>query len=910
MRNLRRWLSRVAGVFTGARRDRELMEELESHLQLEMDEHIRRGISSHEARRLALVASGGVEAAKEAYRDQRGVPFVEHLLQDVRYAARTLRRAPGFTAVAVISLALGIGANTAVFSVVNAALLRKLPVDAPGDLVVLEWISGPQSPARSIDGSIRPDEAPGSRRSTSFSVPMFERLREQTATLEGVFAFAPIEQLNVLIGDGAEIADGQVVSGNYFRSLGVGAFRGRTLMPDDDRPDAPPAIVISHEYWQRRFGGDAGAIGRHVSVNGAGFVIVGVTPPAFTGALGIEASPDISIPLAHLPLVRQGSAPDLTNADFWWIRIMGRRAPGISAQQARAELEPVFQGATLASLVARGGLSDSTRASMIPRLRVSPGDRGLEDGRASLGRSLLIMSSVVALVLLIACANVANLLLTRATTRHREISVRLALGAERARIVKQLLVESLVIVAIAEAFGFLVAHWGANLLRRLTPEGRMLDLSLDLGVFAVTTIVAVSTALLFGLAPALRATRVDVADGLKDAAGRLRDTGSSLFARGLVVVQIGMSVVLLVYGALFARSLYNLRTVDVGFNLEHLLLFRVDPRLSNYNDSTIPPLYARLLAELSAIPGAKGVTLTRHPQLSGSRRTQDVNVIGRPPLADNEVAVNLVGPRFFETMELPIRVGRALDARDDRRSSHVTVVNESFVRRFLGSDAAIGRRLTSGDDELEIVGVARDAKYFSVRSDNGPIIYVPYAQHDQGQANITIRTSGDMAATLTSVRAVVRRVDKTLSMFDVRTQMQALDDSLAEERLFAMLSLVFGGLAITLACIGVYGVISYSTARRTGEIGLRLALGASGRDIVWLVMRRTVVLVVIGVTLGILAGFEGARVFETLLFELSPTDPASIIIAAALIALVAFVAAYVPADRARRVSPLVALRHE
>jgi predicted permease len=905
MSMLRRWLSRTAGVFSGARRDRELTDELEEHLQSQIDVYVRRGMSPEEARRLALATSGGIESAKEAYRDQRGVPFIANLSQDVRYALRTLRKSPAFSIVAVVSLALAIGANTAVFSLTNAALLEPLPVENPGDLVYLNWVSGPDAPARSIDGSSPRDPVTGARTSTSFSMPAFQRLRERTTSLSHLFAFSPVEQLNVEADGSAEIADGQLVTGEYHAGLGVRAARGRTITPDDDRPGAAPVAVITDEYWERRFQRDPRAIGRTVVVNGVTVTIVGVTSPAFAGTMDIGQSPDLTLPMRTMISIRR-SETDLSDARFWWVRIMGRRAPGVSEAQAHAELEPIFQQSVLESLATSP--TNRQRTLNAVRLRVFDGSQGLGEGRSGLARSLVLMSIVVGLVLLIACANVANLLLTRSAARHREIAVRLALGADRARIVKQLLVESLVLVLFAEVLGLVFAVWGKNLLRQLRPDAAALDVALDLRVLAVATALSVITALLFGLVPALRATRADVVEGFKAGGGaRARN---ALFSRGLVVAQIAMSVVLLVYAGLFGRSLANVYATDTGFRQERLLLFRVDPRLSGYDGAAIPDLYQRMLDRIGAVPGVEAASFTRHAQLTGGRRTEDITFVGDERREAPDTPANPVGPGFFDAMQLPIVVGRPFRITDDAGRPRVAIVNEAFARAHFGGANPIGRRIRFRDRESEIVGVARDARYYSIRAKGEPIVYLPYVQEGMGQASFFVRTRGDPTAVVPALRTAIRELDRSLPLFEIQTQRQALNTTLADERLFAKLATFFGGVAVVLACIGVYGVVSYSTTRRTGEIGIRIALGALGRDIVWMVMRRTVVLVSLGVVIGLAAGIQGTRLFTKLLYELSPTDPVSIAGAVGVIVVVAFAAAYVPADRARRVSPMVALRLE
>ena len=910
MSRLRAWFVRALASVTRNGRDAELAEELESHLQMQIEENVRRGMSPGEARRQARLRSGGIEAAREAYRDQRGIPVVDHLRRDLRYAARTIRRTPGFAIVAVLSLAVGIGANTAVFSLADAVLLETLPVVRPEELVLLEWIESRQPLDLSYDGSTSTDAKTGLRIATSFSVPVFERLRDRTTTLSAMFAFAPVEQLNVVVDGGADIARGQLVTADYYAALGVRALRGRTIGRDDDRVGAEPVAVITHAFWQRRFGRDPDVVGRRVNINGVGITIIGVTPPEFAGTLNVGLSPDITLPMRAVSLIRPGSAGDLTNPAFWWVQVMGRRREDVSEQRVQSELGMLFRQSVLDQLARRASDSTSKQAFDLPRLQVRSGSRGLNDERDDYRRPVTLLSIVCALVLLIACANVANLLLARSSARRREVAVRLALGGSRARIVAQLLVESLVLVLCAEVFGIVLAYWGKGVLLTLRPGNESLQLALNLRVLTGATALAVATALLFGLAPALRATRVDVAESLKEGARNIQTGSRSLLSRALIVAQIAMSVVLLVNAALFLRTLHNLRAIDAGFDQEQLLLFRIDPRLSRYDLASSPALYRRLEERLSQIAGVRGVSFSRHGQLAGGRRSDDVGVVGRPVAEDRNVAINLVSPGFFSTMQLPMVRGRAFTARDHERAPRVAIVNESFARTFFPNENPLGRRLRQGDSELEIVGVARDAKYYSLRQATEPILYVSYYQHDLGQASFALRTDGDPLTVAPAVRQAIREVDQTLSIFEVRTQRAAVDATLGQERLFAKLSTLFGALALVLSCIGVYGVMAYITARRTSEIGIRLALGAAGRSIVWLVMRRTVMLVGLGIAIGIAGAIGGARLFASLLYDLSTTDPLSLIGAVTIIAAVALIAALVPANRARHVSPIIALRNE
>ncbi|HSO74997.1 MAG TPA: ABC transporter permease [Blastocatellia bacterium] len=844
--------------------------------------------------------------------------------QDLRYAGRMLRKSKAFSAIAVLSLALGIGANTALFSLVDAVLLKTLPVRKPNELVLFHWLGGPRGLSRGIMGSTKTDPVTGMRTSTSFSYLTFERFRDNNETLTDVFAFAPLHQLNVGVDGQPEISTGQFVSGGYYPGLGVRALIGRTLIPEDDQAGASPVAVITHRYWQRRFGLDAEVVGKTVNVNNIPLTIVGVTPADFLGASQVGWSPDLSIPFSTQQQVSPHE-PSLDGPWFWWLQIMGRLSPGVTREQAAASFESAFQQSALEGWTAATtrfpaqGQSQNPAPRDVPKLRAGSGSQGLTDLRAAYAQPLSILMAIVGVVLLIACANVANLLLARAANRQKEIAVRLAVGASRWRLVRQLLTESVLLAILGGAVGVLFAFWGKDLLLSLRPWGGgalALDLNLDLRVLSFTFAISLATGLLFGLSPALRATRVDLTPALKDNARSLIGGSRSLLSKSLIVAQVAMSVVLLVGAGLFVRTLRNLQSVDLGFNRENLLLFSVEPGLNGYDRPQMAQLYRRMTERLEAVPGVRSATVSLIPLLSGMAQTRSIDVQGHTPQpgAEDEAKVNTVGAGFFETMEMPILLGRGLGARDEETAPRVAVINQMMAHKYFGDENPLGRRFGFGGPEtsgqIEIVGVTRDAKYTDMRSDTQPTIYLPYLQSIPRHATFIVRTSADAIAMAAPIREAMHEVDSNLPLSDVKTQSQQADESLMQERMFATLSSFFGVLALLLACIGLYGVMSYGVARRTNEIGIRMALGASAPRVTRMVMRETMGVVLIGVVIGLGAAVATTRLIATMLFGLAPTDHVTIAVAILLMIGVAAFAGYLPARRASKVDPMIALRYE
>ena len=914
-------LYRLRAMFRRESMEAELEEELRAHLEHQVEKYVQSGLPVEEARRRAKLEFGGVDQVKEECRDARGVRFIETMIQDLRYSLRTLARNPAFATVTVLTLALGIGVNTAIFSLINAVMLKSLPVRQPERLVLFQWASqGWPEMVPSLSGTGGTDKS-GRFTSTSFSYPAFEETRASNQVLSGICAFSGAGRLNLVTGGHAGLAEADLVSGDYFSTLGVEPILGRPLTPADDRPEAPRAAVISYGYWMRRFGGDASVAGKNVTLNDVPFTIVGVSPPEFFGVQP-GRSVDIWLPLHAASQV----LPDLEwSRTNWWLLVMGRLKPGVSQSQALANLRVIFRQSVTA------GVRSLPKEAEIPHLELEPGSKGLDFLRSEFSQPLFILMTVVGLVLLIACANVANLLLERATSRRKEIAVRLALGAGRGRLVRQLLTESAALSAAGGVAGLLLAYWASNLLVVMMSSGRdRIDLrvSPDLYVLVFTASLSILTALLVGLAPALRGTRLDLTPVLKagpgGAIGMPRRFAGVRFglAKGLVVAQVAISLVLLVGAGLFVRTLANLQNENIGFDRRNLLLFGIDPTQQGYKGERLTRFYEELQGRLTAIPGARSVSLSMHPLLKGEMSVWGLVLDGYVPKTptgrnDNtiDVRVNEVGPDFFATMGIPLLLGRTIQPGDTATSPMVGVVNEAFAHKYLEGQAPVGHRAGwegEARSKMEIVGVVKDTRYGQLRGDPPPTFYVPYTQYPDhlGGMYFEVRTAGDPKNWLASVSDVVRSLDKEVPIFDAKTQTEEIDEAVFKERIFARLTSLFGVLALLLACLGLYGLMSYSVARKTNEIGIRMALGAQRAGILRWVLIEALGLVLCGLALGIPVALGATRLISSQLYGLKPNDALTLTLATLLLAAVAILAGYIPARRATKVDPMVALRYE
>ncbi len=845
------------------------------------------------------------------------MPLVEDLIEDIRHTFRAIRFNRGFTGVAVLSLALGIGANTAIFSLIDAVLLRMLPVEDPERLSLL---SDPMSSGVSVgmQSGVR----------SLFTYEEFEQLRDHNEVFSGMFAAeSNPARLNVRLGSGpVEEARGKLVTGGYFEVLGVRPVLGRTISASEDNsPGADPVIVLSYGCWKNRFGLDASVLGRTIQVNRTALTIIGVMPPGFHGET-VGESPDVYIPMMMEPQMKPGRfwlRDDPKRAEkVMWLHVGGRLKPGVARAEAQANIDVAFRQ----YLNSQAGLiadPQHRREVLDQRILLHSGARGASTLRGQFSEPLLVLMGIVALVLLIACANVANLLLARAAARQKDIGVRIALGAGRLRLIRQLLTESVVLSALGGALGVLFAYWASRLLVRLASSGPApipLEVRADARVLAFTAALSIITGILFGLAPALRASRVDVNSTLTQNVRGVSGSGAALNAgKLLVIAQVAISLVLLMGAGLFVRTLQNLKNIDLGYSREKLLIIRVDPVAAGYKGPGIAALYRRVHESLESIPGVRAVTLSENGLFSGTESGDRITVEGfhSDKEEDNASRFDQVGPNYFSTVGIPMLLGREIGPQDTESAPMVCVVNEAFAKFYFGRGNPIGKHVTDEFPDtrvtFEIVGVAGDAKDHRLRGEIPRRFYVPLF-HPIGDfpssAYFEIRTFADPDSLLPAVRRGMQNVDANLPILTSRSLSELLDRAVTQERMIAEVSAFFGALALLLASVGLYGVLSFAIARRTHEIGIRMALGAQQRRILADVLRETFILVAIGVAIGIPMALAGGRLVQSKLFGLATFDPPTLVASVVVITGVAALAGYLPARRAARVDPLHALRYE
>jgi predicted permease len=849
---------------------------------------------------------GNIGMLKEASREMWGWTSFERLVQDLRYAVRQLRSNPAFTVIAILSLALGIGANTAIFGLIDHVMLRFLPVQNPSELLVIRRI---------------------------VSYPNFEEMRSRNNVLSSMFGVHFMPDMDVKdLGK----ATGELVSGNYFQTLGVQAAVGRPLLPEDDAvPESSPVAVISYGYWKRVFGKSRDVLGKRIQVktgmsnggtsgldvydnpgtrspDGASLTIVGVAPPEFFGDV-VGTSVDIWIPMMMQPAVMVGR-PFLKQPKAIWVNMMGRLKPGISQNQASAALRLLWR--RILTDAEGVQLTERTRREIAEDvLKTESGEKGFGPIRRKFSQPLLVLMTVAALVLLIACINVANLLLARATARKREISVRLSLGAGRLRLIRQLLTESLLLAGIGGVFGIAIAYAGTRvLLLMLSDVGFPLAIPFEISLrtLAFMAAISVTTGTLFGLAPALRATRITLAETLKDS-GRAGSRRGAM-AKVLVGAQIALSMLLLIGTGLFLRTLYNLKTEEVGYNPDHLVIMRVDPVSAGYRGDDVGRAMKTLLDRLRALPGVKSATLSENGLFSDMDSGEHIDIEGFTPASDNDRVARFdqIGPDYFTNLGIPILRGRDMSDRDIPGAPRAAIINETMAKFYFPGINPIGRHFTTMKVTLEIVGIARDVQDHDFREEPVRRFYVSYLQPIDGitTANFEIRTQGNTASLSAALRREVVAVNRNLPILSIKSERDLMDASLIQERLIAKFSSFFGVLAMLLAAMGLYGVMSYAVARKTNEIGIRIALGARTSRVVGMILGEIAMLMAIGGVVGIGAGFALTRLVKSFLFGLTTMDPVSFAVSAVLLGVVGALAGYLPARRASRIDPMVALRYE
>jgi len=951
-------LRRIANLFHRSKLDQEIEAELRSHIEMRTADNIAAGMSPEEARRDALLRFGNRAAWKERVTAADAQMFLDSLWQDLCYGLRMLRKSPGFSATAVLTLALGIGANTAIFSFIDAVLLRSIPVRDPQHLVVFRWSAraSPKLQGHSDYGDCGEQTGIGD---CSFSIPFFKAVRAQAGVFSGMAAFAGPLDVDLSGNDAASIVRGLYVSGDCFSTLGVNTILGRPLASSDDLPSAPPVIVLNYAYWVRAFGAAPSAVGRTVRLNSTTVTIVGVTDPQFTN-LTPGKPLDFFMPFSIADSVRGESGRNedrVADPTNWWVVILGRLKPGLSIGQAQAAATTIFRNEMLHGA---GPLSTPEDA---PAITLRPVRSGLNGETSEIAPALYLTMVIVAFILLIACANVAGLTLARSASRQKEIAVRLGVGAGRARIIRQLLTESVLLAVAGGALGVLVAVWGvvaiASLLSNGSGQPFPFAVAPDWRVLLFTVAITFFTGILFGLAPALRGSRVDLTPSLKESAssspGAAAHTGRRFrLGDALVVAQVALSMVVLVGAGLLVRTLRNLRGINPGFDAQNILIFGLDPVLAGYSDQQTQQLYSNLQQRFSALPGVISVSYSEDALLDGGWSAGNVHVDGAPPKEYANTGELPVGLNFFSTMRIPILAGRSFTSADfavaaatnaaqkardaaaekanpasspaspsptalDEAYYHSSpvplVVNESFARKYLANKNPVGLHMGNADRDnvpnpgpgYTIVGVVGDTKYAQLRRKTAPIIFLPLVSNS---AHFELRTAANPTALVKNVREIVSQAGNNLPLTDVRTQTEQIDQILFQERLMSRLSSFFGALALVLACIGLYGLLSYEVARRTRELGIRMALGAQHGDLLRLVIGQGILLALIGTAVGITAALGVTRFMSTMLYGIHADDPLTLTSVAILLTLIALAACYIPARRAMGLDPMVALRYE
>jgi predicted permease len=915
---LKSWIRSILGR---RRLERDMDEEVSFHLEARAADLVGEGLDPREAIRQARLEFGPVASHKDEMRHSLNLRWWDDLWCDLRYAARILRKSPGFTAIAVGSLALAIGANTTIFSVANEMLYERLAVPHPEQLRLLGMTGDKHVAVHSSWGDW--DTIPGGRTLMhSFTYPIYQQLRKDNRVLEEIFAFKDVGRTNVTVDGAAQAVQLDLVSGNFYEQMQVRPALGRAILPSDDGASGTGAVaIISDGFWQRSFGRSPDIIGKVITVNTIPVTIVGVNPRGFTGAKSVQASPELFMPLSMISLLHAElrGGPFLSNTRLFWVQLMARAKPEIPTEQARSSLDVALSAGI------RGTINVPKEDTM-PLLILDDGSRGMNDSAREFARPIYVLSAMVGFVLLLACANIANLMLARASARQREMSVRLALGAGRSRILRQVLTESLLISVLGGALGLLLGYMGRTTLPKLLAnawEQADLNVPFDWRVFAFTAAVTIFTGVLFGIAPAWASTRAEIGTALKEGGKTATRHRRAWSGKAIVAFQVALSTMLVVGSALFIRTLINLNSVDPGFRTDHLLLFDINPPTGQYPAPKDVALHTRLEEALRSVPGVQGVTISDIPLIANNMSNDSFVIEGAPEVkhkrGDNSDLADVadVGHDFLSVMGIPVIAGRAFTPQDVNSPQQVAVVNQALVRKFFPGQNPIGKRFsTEGSDKpdrkwTQIVGIIADTRYANLK-DEAPALHFNLFHQlpEMGGATYIVRTQMPPEAITASLRAAVQKIDRDLPLMDIRTQEQQIEATTQQERVFASLTAGFGLLALALACVGIYGIMAYTVSQRTNEIGIRLALGAERGQVRGMVLREAGWLAAFGVISGLAAALGLSQLVKTMLYGLKPADPLSFAAAGSLLLAVAIVAAWIPAMRASRVEPMEALRHE
>jgi predicted permease len=902
---LRLVILKIRGLLS-KRDDADFDVEMQEHLRLLIQRYVLQGMTREDATHAARRQFGNVTLVREQRRHMQTILMLESVWRDCRLTARVLQKSPAFTATVVITLALGLGGTTAIFSLMDQLLLRSLSVVHPDELVMFE------TPGPSQGRVMGPN---------TFSYPMYRTFRDENSAFSGIIASFQTP-LSASINGQSERVTGDLVTGNYFEVLGVASTIGRTFKRDDDKtPGAHPVVMLSYAFWQRRFGGDRAILNRTLSLNGVSMTVVGVMPRQFNG-IRIGSMPDVVVPVA-MKAQMTPTLDDLDNRRSRWLTLMARLKPGVTREQAEAAMNVLYHQLNELELQQMPAASAAFKQRFLAkRLFVIAGSHGLSLLPSQYSAAIVALMGMVSVVLLIVCANVASLLMARGAARQKDVAVCLALGASRVAIARQRLIESAVLAFSGGALGLVIASWGSRFLLAMLPPNRGADgvsTVPDSRVIAFAFGLSALTTFLFGLVPALRSTRPQPSATLKKGATSVvGGPAHTRFLKLLIVAQVALSVLLLNGAVLFTRSLQNLRSVDPGFNKDRLLAFSVEPALNGYSLPRAFMLFGDLQKRLNAIPGVIASGPAFAPLMTNSQIQMGIGIEGYAA-KDSEVInpwVNATGPGYFKTVGQSLIAGRDFADSDDEHAQKVAIINEAMAKYYFGDANPIGRRIGYGPGapsaNTEIVGVVKDAKFGDLKETIARFVYLPYRQSPIPLSNMTfyVRTATNPTAVLAAVRSAVQQVDPNLPLFNVRTMTAEIDNSLFAQRAIAGLSAVLGGLATLLAAIGLYGVMSYAVSRRAQEIGVRIALGAEHRYIMAMVLGDVAFLVGMGVVLGVSSAMAVGRLMQSQLFELSATDPFSLVGATVLLTAVAFLAGYLPARRATHINPILALRYE